>query len=447
MKNIIYYFYIFFLFLPFAFAEDKAIPKSNAGKSQTVQSKSAHKLTADRSQPVQSKALDKSNAGKSQPVQSKALDKLNASKDQNLKSKNSTKDSFLQDESKSLIKESKPPFPDESKSPIKESKHPFQDRFTIDVESAFYLKKNTRLPKPYEWSVDYPEAEVFLFYPISKNSSFKVDLKFFYEDKHWDYLIRNLFVNYKPAFPLKIQLGYFEQPISYMSQNRLEFEKTLLMDKTLFPFQKSAVGALLESELKASFYLQASLQGWTLQRDIDFMRQPGINPALTASLIYRSQKQKAFLSYFQQSLGLNNKDESLGLGFDLLYPKDSFKIRLRGELWKIKRDLSQQDVNNLYALSLDVQGGLKPVYSSQEKMVSFYVFPSLRWNRFYLGALLGGLYHDLTKPKNLSLESILTGRFYLKENLFFTVERVKEWNQLVRENYWSFYLTSEFDIY
>ena len=400
MKNIIYFFYIFFLFLPFAFAEDKAFHKLSEGPSQPVQNKAAHKL--------------------------------NTGKDQNLKPQDSIKASFLQDE---------------SKSPIKESKPPFQDQFTINIESAFYLKKNTMLPKTYEWSVDYPETEIFLFYPISKDASFKVDLKFFYEDKHWDYLIRNLFVSYKPAFPLKIQLGYFEQPISYMSQNRLEFEKTLLMDKALFPFQKRAVGALLEWELKAPFYLQASLQGWVLQRDIDFMRQPGINPALTASLVYKSQKQKAFLSYFQQALGFHNKGENLGLGFDLLYPKDSFKIRLRGELWKIKRDLSQQEISSLYALSPSAQGGLKPVYSSQEKRMSFYALPSLRWNRFYLGALLGGFYHDFTKPENLSLESILTGRFYLKENLFFTIERVKQWDQLVRENYWSFYFTTEFDIY
>lgn len=304
-----------------------------------------------------------------------------------------------------------------------ESTSSAEDKMKINVESLLGVSKRDMLPKAYAWSVSLPETEVFLLYPISKDLSFKAEMRFFHKDQGWGYHARKLAVSYALPFHLHTQLGYFNYPVSYMIQNRSEFASRLIIDKTLFPFQRRASGALLEGQLKAPFYWRVSLQGHTQKRDTDSVQQPELRPAFTGSLIYKSGKQKAFVSYFQQNFSLESPVNSFGLGANLFYPLTSFKVYFRGELWRIEKNQPYREIT------------------------SFYIFPSLRWSRVSLGALLGGVHHDLKDNQTHRLEYILKGSFYITENIFFTVERTREWDQLLRKNNWSFYLTTQFDIF
>lgn len=296
--------------------------------------------------------------------------------------------------------------------------------FSINVESSLNLNKNNLLKSPYNWSVGIPYSELALSYNFLKNYFFEIQFDFSYQNKEWNYFIDDLFIQYDFLFYISASLkfGYFSYPASYTSDNTKTFSKKTLMQKNLFPSGRRALGVLFEGNLWRSFYLEIGLQANINKRETDLVQQLGQTPVITSSLIYKKNEQKAFLTYFQKDLFLNGKMQSLGLGADLSHKINSWIFNLKGECWGIKKN------------------------NPDQTLWTYYVFPSIRWDRISFGTLIGGVHNYLQKDKSHVLEYILKGDFYLTENLFLAIEKLKEQDSIIKKEAWSFSLKADFNI-
>lgn len=306
-----------------------------------------------------------------------------------------------------------------------QKKQPFLGENTkISVESLLSIRKNDLLSEPYDWSLVPPESELTLSYPFKSGSLFEIGYDFSYRRGKWSYRLDKLFLHYTFDRSLSpyFKVGYFYYPVSFKGQNISEFIKKTLVHKRVFPFGGGATGVGFGSKLKGPFLWNVSLQGYTKRRKTDQVRRPGLNPSVAGSLIYKNQRQKGFLSYFQKDLPLDDFMESVGLGARLFYDFRSLSFRFKGELWGIRR------------------------YQPLHYITTFYVFPSVRWNRFDVGILFGGSHHFLKGSHTHSLEYIFKLDFYLTEDIIFRVERNREQDQIVRESFWSFSVRTDFNI-
>ena len=136
-----------------------------------------------------------------------------------------------------------------------ESKLSSQDKMKINIENTFRIYKDEMIPKPYSWSIHKPETEIFLFYPLSKELSFKSKIDFLPKGKGWDYHIRKLLIYYELPMSLNVQIGYFDYPVSYSRKNRLEFVKITLMDRVLFPLTKKSCRRFVRGKIMEIFLL------------------------------------------------------------------------------------------------------------------------------------------------------------------------------------------------
>lgn len=298
------------------------------------------------------------------------------------------------------------------------------DELSVNVEASLSLNKNSLLKSPYNWSVGIPYSELDLSYKFSEDSSFKMELDFAYLDKQWIYSVDDFSVHYNFLFyiPITFKVGYFSYPVSYTNDNIKTFSKKTLMQKSLFPSGRRDVGALVKWNLWNSFYLKMGIQADIKKRETDALQRLGHHPVLTSRLVYESAEQKAFLAYFQKNFFLEGRMQSFGCGADLSYKIRSWTFKLRGEFWNIRKNTPDQT------------------------LLTYYVFPYLRWERISFGSLFGGAHHYLQKDKSHILEYILKADFYLTDNVFFTIEQLKEQDSIIKKKAWSFSLRTHFEI-
>ena len=328
---------------------------------------------------------------------------------------------FADDKSPALFKKKEKAFHFE-KNAVEDEK---KDLFELTLESSLSLNKNDLLKQPYNWSVEIPYTELELSFPIAKNSGVEAEFDFSYQNKEWLYSIDDLFVYHDLLFyklAARIKAGYFDYPVSFTSQNNKIFSKRTLLEQNLFPSGRRAMGGLLEWNLWSFLYGSVSLQANVQKRETDLVQKMGSDPILTASLFYESGDQKAFLSYFQKDLFLKGKMQAVGTGVDLLYKLNFLSFTLKGEFWNIKRD--------------------QPHHS----LLVYYLFPSVRWSFLSFGALVGGARQLIQNDQSFVWEYTLKGELDLTENFSLVVERIKEWDSIIKESTWSFSLKTRAEI-
>ena len=306
----------------------------------------------------------------------------------------------------------------------KEHSMPIDEDFSTNLKSSLSFHKNDLLKFPYNWSAEIPYTEIVINYPFSENNLFKMEFDFSYQNKEWNYSIDCFSVHHQLLFykPVNLQAGYFIYPVSYTNENITTFSKKTLVQKSLFPYGRGALGILLNWNLWKPFYWQISLQANLNSRETDSVQKMESNPVVTASFIYKNSGQNFFASYFQKNFFMEGQMQSLGVGSDLSFEINSWIFAFRGEFWSIKRT------------------------QPQHNLLTYYLFPSVSWGKISLGAFFGGAHHYLAKDQNHTLEYILKGDFYLTENLFLTIERIREQDSILKEVSWSFSLRTEFKI-
>ena len=309
-----------------------------------------------------------------------------------------------------------------NESPIPEASPVLPKKRSVHFDSSLALTKNNLLKSPYNWSVEIPYAEIGAGYYFSKNSFFELGFDFSYRSKNWSYTVDDFFVQHKFSFffPVDLRAGYFFYPVSYTRDNINTFSKKTLVQKNLFPLRLGDAGILLRGDMGKSFYWQMSLQSSVNKRETDAVQKLGPSPVMAVSLIYEESGQHLFAGYFQKDFFLEGRLRSIGFGSDLSFEISSWTLNFRGEFWGIKNNLPSHI------------------------LLTYYFFPSLKWNRISFGALLGGVHHYLQKDQSHGLEYILKGDFYLTENVFFTIERLGEQDSIIKKEAWSFSLRTTF---
>jgi len=297
-------------------------------------------------------------------------------------------------------------------------------QFAFSVESALSVLQNSLLDPDKNWSIQIPYTEIGFESYFSKNDLFKILFDFNLLYGEWNYDLDDLFVQSERDIfniPIQLKIGYFHYPISYVEENLILFSSETLLKKNLFPFIDRDPGVLLSAQLWGPVYLMGSVQEDSKKGRLGSLYR-GMIPALSASLFYRNNQQEAFLSYFQKDFFLEGDMEAMGLGFDISVPLASWHFGLKGELWNIKRSVPDQNI------------------------INYYVFPSIKYHFLSFAFLFGMAHHDVNKVQVDVLEYLLKGEIHFNKNLSFTVEKIKKWDAIVREDFWSFSLRSKFQL-
>lgn len=294
---------------------------------------------------------------------------------------------------------------------------------SASFESSLNLNHNLLIGSPKAWFVEIPYAEIALSYNISKNSLITAKFELAFQNKSWSYFIEDFFVQQKIPFAasLNMRWGYFSYPASYAVEVVKVFSKKTLLYQNLFPFGRQAVGILAQGRLWESLYWLSGLQA-DIQKRGTGPAVKTLSPVFTVGLMYKNRGQEIFLKYFQNQLVFEGERHNLGLGSNLRYKFGIWTMALQGEFWHIQNHV--------------------PVHT----LLSYYVFPSLRWRFVSLAFLFGGAHHDLQSDQSHILEYILKGNIHLTESLTFALERIKEVDSLVKRNSWAFSLKTSFKI-
>ena len=309
-----------------------------------------------------------------------------------------------------------------NESQIPEASPVLPPELSVRFDSSLALIKNNLLKSPYNWSIEIPYTEICAGYYFSKNSFVELGFDFSYQFKNWSYSVEDFFVQHKFLFfvPVHLRAGYFFYPVSYTRDNINTFSKKTLVQKNLFPLSLGDAGILFRGNMWRSFYWQMSLQSSVNKRETDAVQKLEPSPVMAVSLIYEESGQHFFAGYFQKDFFLEGRLRSIGFGSNLSFEISSWTLSFRGEFWSIKNNLPSHI------------------------LLTYYFFPSLKWNRISFGALLGGAHHYLQKDQSHGLEYILKGEFYLTENMFLTIERLGEQDSIIKKEAWSFSLRTSF---
>ena len=297
--------------------------------------------------------------------------------------------------------------------------HKTEKKLSIELESAFSIEKNNLLEKNYSWIYSVPYIDTNINYQFSKNLLFEMSFDISYIKNKWDTFLKESFIQYKwiHFFPSEITFGHFEYPILNFSSNDHKFSKKTLLEKNLFPEKTEDIGIALKVNIWKSFYLSLSSQIQTGKTELLSPLNTAKN-TWTASLIYEKENQHINASYLKQNFFSKKQKQAFGLGYDFSYPFHSLLFNIKGELWQIK-------------------------YFSQNTL-SYYTFPSIQWKRLAFFLLLGKAHHKLYNQKSKSLEYILKTDFYLTDELFLSLEKIKESDTITKNSSWIFSIKSHF---
>ena len=294
-----------------------------------------------------------------------------------------------------------------------------EKNLSIELESAFAVTKNNLREKDYNRKYSIPYIDTNINYEFSKNLFFEMSFEFAYTKNTWDYSIEEFFIKYKwlSFQPTDLILGYFEYPVLNFKSSNHNFSKKTLLEKNLFPEKMSDIGAFLKVNFWESFYLKLSSQTFMGERELLLPLNTAKN-TWTASVSYEKKNQHITASYLKQNLFSKKQRQAFGLSSDLSYQLNPFLFNFKGEFWKI--------------------------HYQPQNTLSYYVFPSVKWRRLALSFLVGKAYYQLGRQTSESLEYILKTDFYLTDELFLSLEQIKESDTIVKNSSWIFSIRSHF---
>ena len=291
---------------------------------------------------------------------------------------------------------------------------------SIELKSAISVIKNNLIEKNYSWINSIPYIDMSINYKLSKNLLFQTSFDLSYAENKWAYEVKEIFIKYQwfKFLPADFLLGHFEYPVLNFKKSSHKFSKKTLLEKNLFPEKSADMGALLKINFWGSFYLQLSSQLFTGKRELLFPLNTTKN-TWTARLAYGKKNQHITANYLKQNLFSKKQQQALGLSSDFSYLFYSLLLNLKGEFWKI----SQWPQDTL----------------------SYYIFPSVKWKRLTLSFLHGKAYYQSNSQTSESREYILKTDLHLTDELFVSLERIKESDSITKNSSWVFSLQSHFN--
>ncbi|MBC6415326.1 MAG: hypothetical protein GDA46_02930 [Bdellovibrionales bacterium] len=299
----------------------------------------------------------------------------------------------------------------------------FSKKFSIDLKSSMSLKNNSLLKTPNNYSVSIPYTEIEFKYEITKKLFLESEFEFFYKKQNKKFNLDNFFLEYvENSFlvPFLFRWGYFRA--DYIESNKTLFNKKTLVHQQLFPYGDKALGLLLQTDLTAYLSLIFNLQNQNYKRETDGFYSLKLFPIFSSYLIYNKNKQKAFIAYFQQEYFLKDSMSSLGIGTQLQMDYKDYTFKLKAEAWKIRK---------------------KPIESN---LMSYYLFPYLKWNFLGVGYLIGAFYEKTLHNKTSQFESLAKLDLYFTKNSYFSIEKIKEFSTVYKQNSWNFSIKTHFKI-
>ena len=301
----------------------------------------------------------------------------------------------------------------------KKTKNKTKKKLFIDLESAFYFEKNNLIEKDYSRTYSIPYIDANISFQSSKNLLFQINFDFSYIKNTWSYEAEEVFIKYQwfNLLPADLMLGYFKYPILNLKESDHKFSKKTLLEKNLLSEKSADIGALLKVKLYQPFYFMLSshsfIDGIELLSPLNTAKN-----TLTASIGYEKKNQHITAGYLKQNFFSNKQKQAFGLSSDLSYPFYSFLFNFKGEVWKIKQ--------------------------WPQDSLSYYMFPSIKWNRLALSFLFGEAYYQLNQQTSKSKEYILKTDFYLTDEVFISIEKINESDTIVKNSSWIFSLRSHF---
>ena len=291
---------------------------------------------------------------------------------------------------------------------------------SIELESAFTVIKNELLEKNHNWKYFIPYIDTNIQYEISKNLFFEISFDLSYEENKWDYSLEEVFIqhHWSELLPTHLTLGYFEYPVFNLKESKHNFYKKTISEKTLFPSKYADIGVALKTNFWNSFYFQLSWQTQTGKRELLLPLNTAKN-TWTASLGFEKSNQHIFANYFKQDSFLKAQKQAFGIGSHLSHSLYSLLFSFKGELWQINH--------------------------WSQNTITYYVFPSIKWRRLALSFLYGKAHYQLGRQTSESLEYILKADFYLTDEFYLSLERLKESDTIVKNSAWAFSLKSHFN--
>jgi len=266
------------------------------------------------------------------------------------------------------------------------------------------------------WNLHIPYIEAGISYPFSKSQNFKAELDLSYQKGHWIYSVDHLFIEKHFVFPLSMSWGYLPYPVSFVIETENLFSKKTLVHKSLFVEADRALGGLWQGVFNPSIYWKISLQSPFLKRETDLAYKRSLPIAWTASLFYKKDQKTFFTSYLKQDLFLEGQMQSIGAGSDVSYNLFGF----RGELWNIKKQ------------------------QPNEYLWTYYLFPYLKWQKFFLGFFIGRVSGYLKTDSYFIEEYILKGEVHWTKHLYMTIEWLQEQDSIFKQQEWVISLKTKF---
>lgn len=302
-------------------------------------------------------------------------------------------------------------------------------------------------------------TELKLIYEPLSNMSFFTVFALNYE-KVWGIEITDVYLD---LFTEKhtLSLGYVEYPFTNFLDDGYDlFAKDTFVSQIVAPSGDRTLGITLKSQLLKNIYSYVNINNKTIDvgtfdgsdgsdvqtsdvQTSDVQKETEDSQwTWSASLAYEKDEDVLFGSYFyQKSLGKYTR-QALGVGGYGSRMVDSFKLGLKGEAWAIK--------------NLDA-----------ETSFTYYILPSIKWNRFALSLLVGQNYTRFfgtsAQPEGATLDDSksliqlsknletaaweynLKADFYFNEHLVLSLQKIQEMNSKQEDSIWSVSILSLFE--
>lgn len=298
---------------------------------------------------------------------------------------------------------------------------------SIRIENALSLKRNNLLTQPYNWSISIPYTEVEAYYKWSKNLFVEIELEFSYTNQDWLIKIEDLFLKYKMdlkdvfklnrTVPVSLRWGYFR--VNYIKSNSKLFNKKTLVKQNLFPYGDRNIGAVLKLDLYKNFSFLTALQYQRHKRESDGFKPLKLYPVSSAYLLYKYKNQKVFLGYSQKKMFLEGDVQSFGSGADLQALYKNYFFKFKTELWNIRKS------------------------EPQSRILSYYVFPYLKWKFLGAGFLAGAVYEKSLQAQASQFETVAKLDFYFTDKIYFSIEKIQEYSRVYKQNSWNFSIKTD----
>ena len=294
-----------------------------------------------------------------------------------------------------------------------------KQNLSIKLENAFTVIKNDLIEKNHNLNYSIPYIDTNIHYEFSKNLFFEISFDLSYKENEWDYSIEEVFIKHQWSglLPTRLKAGYFEYPVFNLKGSNSKFSKKTILKKNLFPSKYADIGIALKTNFLNSFYFQFSWQTWIGKRELLFPLNTAKN-TWTASLGFEKENQHIFVNYLKQDSFLKKQKQAFGLGSHLSYSFHSLLFNFKGELWEIEH--------------------------LQQNALSYYALSSIRWSRLALFFLFGKAHYQLGHQTSESAEYILKTDFHLTNDLFLSLERLRESDTITKNSSWALSIRSNF---